>query len=198
MPQTNNNRQDALSKVGRKMNSRLLIIVFSALLLTSFAHGQTIKSKTAPEFSLKDISGNKVTLKENYGKGPVYISFWATWCKPCREELKIIQELYEKYEDCGFKVLAINTEGPKASGKIKSFVKSNGWTFNILLDNDGEVFRRKYKGFALPYTVMTDPEGNIVFTTIGFKPGDEKHVEELILEHIPTTTCFINETETEE
>lgn len=180
------------------MNSRLFIIVFCALFLTSFAYGQTIKSKTAPEFSLKDINGNKVTLKENYGEGPVYISFWATWCKPCREELKIIQQLYEKYEECGFKVLAINTEGPKASGKIKSFVKSNGWTFNILIDNDGEVFRRKYKGFALPYTVMTDPEGNIIFSTVGFKPGDEKHIEELVLEHISQTTCAIKETETEE
>ncbi len=180
------------------MSLRISIIAFCALLLASFAHGQTIKSKTAPEFSLKDINGNKVTLTDYYGKGPVYISFWATWCKPCREELKIIQELYEKYVECGFKVLAINTDGPKAGGKVKSFVKSNGWTFNVLIDNDGEVFRRKYKGFALPYTVMTDPQGNIVFSTIGFKPGDEKHVEELILEHIPRSTCAIEETETEE
>jgi cytochrome c biogenesis protein CcmG/thiol:disulfide interchange protein DsbE len=180
------------------MISRSFIIVCCSLLLTTFAYGQTIKSKTAPEFSLKDINGKKITLTDYYGEGPIYISFWATWCKPCREELKIIEGLYEKYQECGFKVLAINTEGPKASGKIKSFVKSNGWTFDILMDGDGEVFRRKYKGFALPYTVMTDSEGNIIFTTVGFKPGDEKHVEELIRENIPQTSCQIDETDTEE
>lgn len=180
------------------MIPRVFIVAVGVLLISSLAFGQTIKSKIAPDFTLKDIDGKKFTLSENYGEGPIYISFWATWCKPCREELKIIQELYEKYEECGFRVLAINTEGPKSSGKIKSFVKSNGWTFDILMDSDGEVFRRKYKGFAQPYTVMTDPQGNIVFTSIGFKPGDEKHVEELVRKHIPRTTCAIDDTESEE
>jgi peroxiredoxin len=180
------------------MIQRIFIIAMGALILSSPVYGQTIKSKVAPDFTLKDIDGNKFTLSENYGDGPIYISFWATWCKPCREELKIIQGLYKKYEECGFRVLAINTEGPKSSGKIKSFVKSNGWTFDILMDSDGEVFRRKYKGFAQPYTVMTDPEGNVIFTTVGFKPGDEKHIEKLVLEHIPRTTCAVDKTESEE
>jgi peroxiredoxin len=166
------------------MISRIFFAAVGVLLISSLAFGQTIKSKIAPDFTLKDIDGKKVTLSENYGDGPVYISFWATWCKPCREELKIIQQLYEKYAESGFRVFAINTEGPKSSGKIKSFVKSNGWTFDILMDSDGEVFRRKYKGFAQPYTVMTDSQGNIIFTSIGFKPGDEKHVEDLILRHV--------------
>jgi peroxiredoxin len=166
------------------MISRIFFVAVGVLLISSLAFGQTIKSKIAPDFTLKDIDGKKVTLSENYGDGPVYISFWATWCKPCREELKIIQQLYEKYAESGFRVFAINTEGPKSSGKIKSFVKSNGWTFDILMDSDGEVFRRKYKGFAQPYTVMTDSQGNIIFTSIGFKPGDEKHVEDLILRHV--------------
>lgn len=180
------------------MIPKVLIAAAGVLLISSLTFGQTINSKIAPDFTLKDINGNKVTLSETYGDGPIYISFWATWCKPCREELKIIEGLYEKYEECGFRVLAINTDGPKSSGKIKSFVKSNGWTFDILMDNDGEVFRRKYKGFAQPYTIMTDPLGNVIFSTVGFKPGDEKHVEELILEHIPRTTCGTDKTESEE
>jgi peroxiredoxin len=180
------------------MISRIFFAAVGVLLISSLAFGQTIKSKIAPDFTLKDIDGKKVTLSENYGDGPVYISFWATWCKPCREELKIIQQLYEKYAESGFRVFAINTEGPKSSGKIKSFVKSNGWTFDILMDSDGEVFRRKYKGFAQPYTVMTDPQGNILFTSIGFKPGDEKHVEDLILRHVADSDSSDDGTESEE
>ena len=106
-------------RIGRIMTAKIIIIAICAVMLTSIGYGQGFKSKTAPEFALKDLDGNKVSLKENYGDGPIYISFWATWCKPCREELKIIEGLYEKYEDCGFKVLAINTEGPRAAGKIK-------------------------------------------------------------------------------
>ena len=167
------------------MKLRSILAFIIALALFSGAQGQNLKSKTAPEFSLKDIDGKKVTLSDYFGKGPVYISFWATWCKPCREELKIIEGLYEKYGEKGFTVFAINTEGPKASGKVKSFVKSNGWTFDILIDSDGEVFRRQYKGFALPYSILTDPKGQIVFSAVGFKPGDETHVEQLILENLP-------------
>jgi peroxiredoxin len=157
-----------------------ILVMFPAVSATS----QNIKTKMAPDFTLPDMDGKRVTLSDNFGEGPIYISFWATWCKPCREELKIMQRLYSKYDERGFKVIAINTEGPRAMGKIKSFVKSNGWNFDILIDGDGEVFRRKYKGFALPYSVLTDPQGKVIFSAIGFKPGDEKHVEELILQNL--------------
>jgi len=165
--------------------------VISAALLVLFAASslgaQEIKTRVATDFTLPDMDGNRVTLSELFGKGPIYISFWATWCKPCREELKIIQGLYEKYGARGFQVLALNTEGPRALGKIKSYVKSNGWTFRILIDNDGEVFRRKYKGFAQPYSFLTDPQGQILFSSVGFKPGDETRIEELILKNLPST-----------
>jgi peroxiredoxin len=167
------------------MNSRFYVIAFLAGLLITPAGAQVLKSKVAPDFALPDINGDRIRLSDNYGQGPIYISFWATWCKPCREELKIIQEIYEKFGDRGFKVFAINTEGPRSKSKIKSFAKSNGWTFDVLLDNNGEVFRRQYKGFAQPYSVMTDPQGGIVFSAIGFKPGDEEHVEELVLKYLP-------------
>lgn len=167
------------------MKLRLFFIGLLTFASATSLGAQEIKTKMAPDFTLTDMEGNKVTLSDNYGKGPIYISFWATWCKPCREELKIIEGLYKKYAERGFEVLAINTEGPRAIAKIKSFVKSNGWTFDILIDPDGEVFRRQYKGFALPFTVMTDPHGNIVFSAVGFKPGDEMHVEELINQYLP-------------
>lgn len=159
-----------------------VILVIALAITPSFA--QQFKAKSAPDFTLRDINGEKVTLSDTFGEGPIYISFWATWCKPCREELKIMQTVYEKYKDRGFRLLAINIEGPKVFGKVKSFVKSNGWTFDVLIDSNGEIFRRKYKGFAVPFTVMTDSNGEVIFSTVGFKPGDEKHVEELILQNL--------------
>ena len=166
------------------MKIKTTIVILLVLFTASMASGQKFKAKVAPDFTLKDINGNNVTLSESYGEGPIYISFWATWCKPCKEELKIMGPIYKKYKDQGFRIFAINTEGPKAMGKIKSFAKSSGWNFDILIDPDGEVFRRKYKGFAMPFTVMTDNTGKVIFSVVGFKPGDEAHIEELILQQL--------------
>ncbi len=147
--------------------------------------GQDIKFKMAPDFTLSDMNSKRVTLSDNFGEGPIYISFWATWCRPCLEELKILERLYQKYGDQGLRIFAINTEGARAKSKIKSFVKSNRLSFDILIDRDGEIYRRKYKGFAMPYSIMTNSQGKVIYSAVGFKPGDEKHIEELILQHLP-------------
>lgn len=167
------------------MRLRIFCIAILVMLMAIPAAGQNIKTKMAPDFTLSDMNGKRVTLSDNFGDGPIYISFWATWCRPCLEEMKILEVLYKKYRDRGLRIFAINTEGARAKGKIKGFVKSNGFSFDILLDRDGEVFRRKYKGFAMPFSVMTDPQGKIIFSAVGFKPGDEEHIEELILQHLP-------------
>lgn len=168
-----------------KLLQRLALLLF--IIPATLSMSQDIKTKMVSDFTLPDLDNNKVTLSDNFGQGPIYISFWATWCKPCLEEMKIIQGLYEEYSERGFRVFAINTEGARARGKVKSFVRSNGFTSDILIDRDGEVFRRKFKGFALPFSIMTDPQGHVIFSAVGFKPGDEQHIEELIVKYVPGT-----------
>jgi peroxiredoxin len=167
------------------MKTKIVIIIGLVLLLGSSLYAQSIRTNMAPDFTLPDINGKIITLSKSFGQGPIYISFWATWCKPCLEELKIVEKLFEKYKDKGFRVFAINTEGPRAVAKIKSFVTSYGLTFDFLMDSDGEVFRRRYKGSNLPLTVMADPEGKVIFSSVGFRPGDEVKVEKLIIENLP-------------
>ena len=166
------------------MKTKLLMTLGLALVLAMSVYSQTIETRKVPDFTLPDVEGKNVSLSKSLGSGPIYISFWATWCKPCLEEMKIIQKLYEKYRDRGFRVMAINTEGPKASAKVKSFVKSYGFTFDILLDNDGEVFRRKFKGAAMPFTFLVNSEGKIVLSAVGFKPGDEIEIEKLVVANL--------------
>lgn len=174
-----------------------VVFAFGLLLLFGAAvFAENIETKRVPDFTLPDIDGKNFTLSKNFGQGPIYISFWATWCKPCVEELKIIEKLYEKHKDKGFRVYAINTEGPRASAKIKSFVKSSGITFKVLLDNDGEIFRRVFKGSNMPFTIMTDADGKIIFSAVGFKPGDEVEIEKLLLANlVPTDNAQQEESE---
>jgi peroxiredoxin len=177
-------RNAGINSKQREMTMKTAIILVLLCVLSVSVAAQEIQTRKAPDFTLPDIEGRNYALAKNLGRGPVYISFWATWCRPCVEELKIIQKLYEKYEEDGFQVVAINIEGPKASAKVKSFVKSYGLTFTILLDNDGEVFRRKFKGAAMPFTLLTDSEGTVVFSAVGFKPGDEAEIEKKIIENL--------------
>ncbi len=167
------------------MRVKILLSLCLVLALTGLTLAQKLETKKAPDFTLPDMYGKNFTLSKNYGGGPIYISFWATWCKPCLEELKIMEKVYEKYKDQGFRMVAINTEGPKASAKIKSFVKAHGITYDVLLDNDGEIFRRTFKGANMPYTVLTNSEGRILFSGVGFKPGDEVEIEKLIAANLP-------------
>ncbi len=166
------------------MKSALALVVALIIFSGLPTHAQTVATGMAPDFTLTDVNGKIVSLSKNYGQGPIYVTFWATWCKPCIEELKIIEKIYEKYQDKGFRVFAINTEGPRAIAKIKSFVSTYGMTFDILLDNDGEVFRRKYKGAALPLSTLTDSKGKVLFSSLGFRPGDEVKVEKLIVDNL--------------
>jgi cytochrome c biogenesis protein CcmG/thiol:disulfide interchange protein DsbE len=170
------------------MKVRIVILVGIILACASLSIAQKIETKMIPDFTLPDMNGNIVSMSKSLGQGPIYISFWATYCKPCMEELKIIEKYYEKYKNRGFRVFAIDMEGPKTQSKVKSLMISMGFTFDILLDNNGDVFRRKFKGSSCPYSFLVNPDGKIVFSSLGFKPGDEVKIEKLIVENLHPAT----------
>lgn len=156
-----------------------MVSVLAIFLLVSSASAG--EKKVAHNFILKNLEREQVELEKLYGIGPIYISFWATWCKPCVEELLIMQKLYERHKDKGFLLLAINEDKAKGLSKVKSYVKGKKFTFPVLFDPDGDV-SRKYRVFALPYSVLLDSQGEIVHTGYGFKPGDEFAIEEKIID----------------
>jgi len=155
----------------------LALSLLAALFLSSAAFGQFQTGQKAPDFTLADLDGNYVTLSEVVGDGPVYINFWATWCGPCKKELPALINLYNEYKDRGFKVLAISTDGSRTVGKVRSFVQDRQMNFTVLLDSNGEVFR-KYAGRGIPYGFLLDNDGKIVHFIRGYMPGIEKTLAE--------------------
>ncbi len=133
------------------------------------------------DFTLESIEGDIFTLSENLGGGPILLNFWATWCTPCKYELPYLQELMDKYEDEGFKLITISIDSPKSQSKIKPYIRSRRFTFPVLLDTNGEVLRQ-FKGNSVPFQVLLNSEGEIIETHTGYNPGDEKVLEQRILE----------------
>jgi len=113
----------------------------------------------APDFALEDLEGRTWMLRQLQGR-PIMINFWATWCKPCRVEMPLMQQAYEKYQDQGFLVLAVNIRTDRGRDAVESFVEELGLTFPILLDSEGRV-EDLYRVRAYPTSFFVNRDGVI-------------------------------------
>lgn len=159
---------------------KIILILFISLSFFSFAQDELSQGKTAPNFKLESLDGNNFELTQALGKGPVLLSFWATWCKPCMEEMNELNKIYEELKEKGFTLLAISTDNEKTIAKVKPLVKSKGYNFTVLLDKNSDV-ARKYYAQQIPYSVLIDKDGKIISSHMGYMKGDEKKLREKIL-----------------
>ncbi len=154
--------------------------IFFALLLLLILPIQSFP-QSFNDFTLPDLENNDITLSKLLEKGPVMISFWATWCTPCKEEMKKLQPLYEKYKEQGFTYLAINQDNQKSVAKVKSFINANSYTFPVVLDLDKNIFEA-YSGIGMPYSLIIDQNKKIISKHLGYVTGDDQKIEEEIKE----------------
>ena len=158
-----------------------LLLIFG-MLFTTILFGQTsdtLQISEARNFILENLDGDFIELSEEIGSGPIIINFWATWCKPCKEEMKEMNKIFNQYKEKGLKLFAISIDNEKSVSKVKPYVKTNGFDFTVLLDPNSEV-ARQYYARLVPYTVVLDLEGKVVYSHLGYKKGDEIKVEKII------------------
>lgn len=134
-----------------------------------------------PGVQLKDINGNTVNTAEIGKDGtPVIISFWATWCKPCKRELKAINEVYPDWQDeTGVKLIAVSIDEAQNAQKVKPLVDGFGWEYDVLLDPNGE-FKRQMGVTDVPHAFVVDGQGNIVWNHKGYVDGGEEEIIEVV------------------
>ena len=129
----------------------------------------------APNFQLKDLAGNTVTLSQYKGKQDVLLFFWTTWCPYCRKGLKALNEKQAQLSKDGVEILAIDVN--ESVDRVSSFVRNSPLTFKTLLDTEASV-ALNYKLLGFPTYIIVDKKGYIRSTGYSFP---EEEYKDLIL-----------------
>jgi peroxiredoxin len=123
----------------------------------------------APDFTLLNLEGNRVSLKDYRGK-LVFLNFWATWCEPCKKEFPSMEKLYSEYQAKGLTILAVSIDIGKEDA-VKAFADKMGATFPILLSTKGEI-TDSYWTWGTPTSYLIDRKGNMIGRALGPREWD--------------------------
>ena len=143
----------------------ILALAFGVVWMQSAKYEPLTVGKVAPDFNLPDLNEKEIRLSDFRGK-VVFVNFWATWCKPCREEMPSMEVLYKNFEKDGLVILAISIDRVTTKKDIPPFVKSLNLTFPILVDSWGQTDKR-YKLMGVPETYIIDQQGVLREKVIG-------------------------------
>lgn len=153
-----------------------VLFTLLAISILSFSFGQehSGKDKSLPSVVLKDMNGKTINTAELAANGPVIISFWATWCAPCKRELNTIQDLYTDWqEEFGVSLVAVSIDDEKTKNGVPTYVNGRGWEYLVLMDTNSD-FRRAMGVNNVPHTFLVNKDGVIVYSHNNYAPGDEE------------------------
>ncbi len=137
-------------------------------------------SQKIPETSLDTFGTNrKSTVEKLRGSKMTFVTFWATWCPPCREELPELEKLYREYKSKGFQVIGINTDQEGAEDEIRKIVTDMKLTFPLLLDSDAKL-TESMMVLDIPTLLVLNGEGNILEAHVGTSPNSPREFKGII------------------
>jgi peroxiredoxin len=147
---------------------------------TGPAAGERVSFGGAGDFVLRDLDGNEVRLSDHVGRDVVVIDFWATFCLPCKAAHPFLQRLQDKYGPQGLVVLAVSLDGPETRAEVAPYVRKNGYTFKVLLDDDTRLTQVLNPRNSLPLTVIVGRDGKTAQRWEGFSLADEERIEGIV------------------
>ena len=161
-----------------KRTSLLFLLAFFVS-LTAF--GQ--KAQFPTNATVFDLQGKRVDLADFVKNGkPTLISFWATWCKPCKLELSNMADLYPEWrEKYDLEIVAISTDNSRTLPKVKTIVSQKRWEYTVL-NQPGNELQTALNFMTIPETFLLDGKGNIIYRHSGYVSGDEYELDDKLKE----------------
>jgi thiol-disulfide isomerase/thioredoxin len=154
---------------------KIFIMLF--ILLTVIVQAQNF-----PKAKLIDLKGNTVNFQDIVKSDkPVIISFWATWCVPCINELDAINEVYPDWqEETGLKLIAISRDDARTARRILPLVNGKSWDYEVYRDYNDDL-KRAYNIASIPFMLIIK-DGKIVAKRSGYTTGSEEEIYDIIKE----------------
>lgn len=156
---------------------RFLSLCIAAIAAVAICSAQDI----SPNVTVKDLSGNNVLMKDVLKDDVVIVSFWATWCKPCQNELDALAEIEDIWAD-KLRVVAISIDDARSASKVRSTVKAKMWPYEVYTDENSEL-AKSLNISTIPF-VMIVSGGKTVYSHTGYTPGSERLLVEDALSYL--------------
>ncbi len=149
------------------------------ILILSFV-STCYSQKSIPDISIQDLKGNQVSAKSILKDKLTIVSFWATWCKPCLQEINAInQNLKEWQNEVDFDFIAISTDDSRSKNRVLSMKNSRKWQFEVFIDENADL-QRAMNILNIPYTIILNKNHQIIYQHTAYSAGDEEEYLEIL------------------
>ena len=160
--------------------------MYMIILLLSFflvSHDDAVTVNKLPSIEVKKLDGETVNIQSYGENGKITVlSFWATWCSPCKRELDAIADVYPDWQEMyNMELIAITIDDARALAKVRPMIESKGWEYEILSDPK-QALQQALNFQTIPQTFVVNLQGEIVYSHNGYKPGDEYDLEDVLKE----------------
>ncbi len=156
---------------------KIISILVAAVAAAALCQAQEI----SPNAIVKDLSGNSIQMGDVLKDDVVIVSFWATWCKPCQNELDALAEIEDIWAD-KLRVVAISIDDARSASKVRSTVKAKMWPYEVYTDENSSL-AKSLNISSIPF-VMIVADGKTVYSHTGYTPGSERLLVEKALSFI--------------
>ena len=154
--------------------------ILIAILLSSSLMSQIKIGDEAPTFFVRDLAENNFFFSDTLKTGkPAVLSFFATWCGPCRVEMPVLDTLSQSYKDVNFYLVDVSGKIKEDPVKVTELVTKLSVNLQVLMDKYGKV-AEKYGVKSLPRLVVIDDKSKVHYIHDGYAPGDEKKLKEVL------------------